>query len=220
MNTSRTLTRRVYDASWGRLFAAGYERALADTENAGLRDRRRALLAEAEGRTLELGSGTGLNLPHYPAAVGELILAEPFEPMAGRLRERVAAAERPAQVIVAPAERLPIESGSVDTVVVTLVLCTVDDVGAALGEIARVLRPGGQLLFIEHVRSRNADLARWQDRLERPWRFVGHGCHCNRDTLAAIEASPLAVAQVERGRMPKAPAIARPLIQGSARRSS
>jgi len=207
------LTRRAYDVTWGRLFAAVYERALAESEEAGMRDRRRDLLAGASGRTVELGAGTGLNFEHYPDAVDELIVTEPFPPMATRLRERVGAA---ATVIEAPADRLPVADASVDTVVATLVLCTVDDVPATLAEVARVLRPGGRLLFAEHVRAEDRQLARWQDRLEKPWKFVGHGCRCNRDTVAAIEASPLAIESLERGRLPKAAPIVRPLVVGNA----
>lgn len=216
---SDRLAKRAYDATWGRFFAAGYERALAASEEAGLRERRARLLAAARGRTLELGSGTGLNLDHYPEAVDELICAEPFGPMARRLRERIARSGRTAQVIEAPAERLPIADATIETVVVTLVLCTVDEPEVALAEIARVLRPGGRLLFLEHVRSPEPDLARWQDRLERPWRLFGHGCRCNRDTVAAIEASALELAELERGRMPKAAPIVRPLAQGTAIRA-
>lgn len=208
--------KRAYDATWGRLFAAIYDRSLAATEEAGLGDRRAALLAGASGRTLEIGAGTGANLARYPDAVTELILTEPFEPMARRLRERVAAAGREATVVVAPAERLPVEDGSIDTVVVTLVLCTVGDLAATLNEIDRVLKPGGRMLLIEHVRSDDPRVARKQDRLERPWRFVAHGCHPNRDTVAAIEASPLRLAELERGRMPKSPEFVKPLVQGVA----
>ncbi len=213
---SRSLAKRAYDATWGRLFAAIYDRSLAATEEAGLGDRRAALLAGASGRTLEIGAGTGVNLERYPDAVSELILTEPFEPMARRLRERVAAAGREATVVVAPAERLPVDDGSIDTVVVTLVLCTVGDLPATLDEVARVLKPGGRLLFIEHVRSEDAAVARRQDRLERPWRFVAHGCHPNRDTVAAIEASGLELSGLEHGRMPKAPEFVKPLVQGVA----
>ncbi len=213
---SNSLAKRAYDATWGRLFAVIYDRSLAATEEAGLGDRRAALLAGAAGRTLEIGAGTGVNLERYPDAVDELILTEPFEPMARRLRERVAAAGRDAQVIVAPAERLPAEDSSIDTVVVTLVLCTVGDLPATLDEIARVLKPGGRLLFIEHVRSDDPRVARKQDRYERPWRFVAHGCHPNRDTVAAIDASPLRMSELEHGRMPKSPQFVRPLIQGVA----
>lgn len=209
------LGRRAYDATWGRLFARVYNRCMADSEDAGLRDRRRELLAAAAGRTVELGAGTGVNLALYPEAVEDLVLTEPFPPMAKQLRER---AGEEATVIEAPAEALPIPDASIDTAVATLVLCTVDDVPATLAEVSRVLKPGGRLLYLEHVRSSDPGVARWQDRLERPWRFIGHGCHCNRDTIAAIGASPLEVERVEHGRLPKAPAIVRPLVAGSARK--
>lgn len=210
--------KRAYDATWGRLFARLYDRTLAESERAGLGARRAELLAAARGRVLEIGAGTGVNLPYYTDAVTELTLTEPFEPMARRLRERVAAAGSEATVIVAPAERLPADDASVDTVVVTLVLCTVADVGATLAEVTRVLAPGGRLLFLEHVRSEDPGVARRQDLLERPWRFIGHGCHPNRDTLAAIGASALEVVEVERGRVPKAPSFVRPMVVGAARR--
>lgn len=221
MSGSRATLSRAYDATWGRLFASLYDRMLAASEEAGLGERRERLLAEASGRTLELGAGTGVNLAHYPGAVSELILTEPFEPMAKQLRERVAASGREARVVVAPAERLPVEDASIDTVVVTLVLCTVGDLPATLAEVDRVLKPGGRLLFMEHVRSPDDPrLARKQDRFEKPWRFVGHGCHPNRDTIAAIEASPLELGTVERDRVPKAVSIVKPLVIGSARRSN
>jgi SAM-dependent methyltransferase len=207
---------RVYDATWGRLFAAAYDRGLKGTEEAGLREMRRETLAAARGRTIDLGAGTGANLALYPDAVSELVLAEPDPHMAKRLREKLANSGRDAQLVEAPAERLPFEDSSFDTAVFTLVLCTVPDPEAALAEAARVLKPGGMLLFVEHVRADNAGLARWQDRLEKPWRFAADGCHCNRDTVANIEASPLTVEQVERGRLPKAPPLVRPLVRGSA----
>jgi SAM-dependent methyltransferase len=208
--------KRVYDATWGRFFAAVYERSLAATEEAGLRERRRELLARASGRTLELGAGTGLNLDHYPEAVTELVLSEPFEPMARRLRERLAGSRREAEVVVAGAESLPFPDDGFDTVVAALVLCTVDDLAATLTEVERVLRPGGRLLFCEHVRSGDPGLARWQDRLERPWGFVAHGCHPNRDTVAAIGSSPLELETVAHDELRKAAPIVRPLVVGSA----
>lgn len=213
------LLRRAYDASYGRLFAAMYDRMLARDEQRWLGETRARLLADASGRTLELGAGTGLNASHYPPAVEALTLTEPFGPMADRLRERYARArpELAADVVEAPAERLPFDSGRFDTVVSTLVLCTVSDPEAALVEVARVLRPGGSLLFFEHVRATEPSLARWQDRLHGPWFALGHGCHCNRDTLAALERSPLEVERVERERSPS-PAIVSPTIEGRARR--
>jgi ubiquinone/menaquinone biosynthesis C-methylase UbiE len=203
------------------LFAAMYDRLMAGTERAGLADRRAQLVAGARGATLELGAGTGLNLRHYPAAVTDLVLAEPDRHMARRLRARLGEAGRPAEVVEAPAERLPFEDGRFDTVVVTLVLCTVQDPAQALEEIARVLKPGGRLLFLEHVRAPDgARLSRWQDRLERPWGWFGGGCHPNRDTIAAVEASPLSVESAEHGELPKAPPIVRPLVVGVAVRDA
>lgn len=206
--------RRLYDGTWGRLFAALYDAMLHQSEEAGMRAHRTALLARASGRTLELGAGTGLNLEHYPPAVGDLVLTEPFEPMARRLRERVQRSGRTAEVVEASAVSLPFDEGSFDTVVATLVLCSVDDVPAALVEVSRVLRPGGRLLFGEHVRSSEPAVARWQDRLEGPWRFVNHGCHLNRDTVAAIDASPLVLGEVVSDQLPKAPAIVAPMAIG------
>jgi ubiquinone/menaquinone biosynthesis C-methylase UbiE len=207
---------RLYDATWGRAFSAVYDRAFEATEEAGLRQMRRELLAEAEGRVLELGAGTGANLELYPEAVEELVLTEPDPHMTKRLRAKLAESGRAAEILEAPAERLPVEDSSFDTAVVTLVLCTVPDPGAALAEIARVLKPGGRLLFLEHVRSERPGLARWQDRLERPWHFLGDGCHCNRDTVATIEASPLALGEVRHDKLPKAVPIVEPLVRGSA----
>ena len=207
--------RRLYDATWGRLFALGYEAILRRSEEAGLRRSRTELLSEARGRTLEVGAGTGLNFAHYPGAVTELVLTEPFAPMANQLREKVAASGRAAEVIEAPGEALPFPDDSFDTVTLTLVLCTVPDPEATLREIARVLKPGGRFLFLEHVRAQEPGLARWQDRLHGPWYAFGHGCHCNRDTLGAIEASPLAVERAERGSIPKAAPIVRPMLVGA-----
>lgn len=208
---------RFYDATWGRTFARCYDACLRGSEEAGMRDMRARLLARAEGATLEVGAGTGLNVDLYPDEVSPLVLAEPFPPMAARLRERLARSGRKATVVEAAGERLPFADASFDTVAVTLVLCTADDPPAVLREIDRVLRPGGRLLFLEHVRSEDPAVARWQDRLEAPWRWFGHGCHCNRDTLATVAASPLHVEWSERGATPKSPAIVRPLVTGLAR---
>jgi ubiquinone/menaquinone biosynthesis C-methylase UbiE len=207
---------RIYDATWGRGFAALYDRGLKDTEEAGLRAMRRELLAEASGRTIDLGAGTGANIGLFPDAVTELVFAEPGPHMARKLRAHLAETGSNAEFVEAPAEELPFEDSSFDTAVFTLVLCTVPDPTAALAEAARVLRPGGRLLFLEHVRAEDPGLARWQDRFERPWRFVADGCHCNRDTVAQIEASPLEVRDVTHDRVPKAPPIVRPLARGSA----
>lgn len=207
---------RIYDATWGRAFTEIYDRGLKATEEAGLREIRRRALADATGRTVDLGAGTGANLPLFPAAVSELTLVEPDPHMLKKLRTRIEAGDPPTSVVQAGAEAMPFADASFDTAVFTLVLCTVPNPAAALAEAARVLRPGGKLLFVEHVRSQEPGLARWQDRLERPWRFLGDGCHCNRDTAATLEASPFAVERLEHGQLPKSPPIVRPLLTGSA----
>jgi len=211
---------RIYDATWGRLFSACYDRGFQATEEAGLREIRRELLAQARGRVLELGAGTGLNLELYPEGIENLTLTEPDPHMTRQLREKLASSEREAELVETPAERLPFPDDSFDTAVVTLVLCTVPDPAASLAEIKRVLKPGGQLLFLEHVRSRHPDLAKWQDRLESPWRFLADGCHCNRDTVSAISAAGFDLGEVEHEALPKAPPIVRPLARGSAAASA
>jgi ubiquinone/menaquinone biosynthesis C-methylase UbiE len=209
------LAGRAYDATWGRAFSALYDRGLKATEEAGLREMRRELLAGASGRTIDIGAGTGANLDLWPESVTELVLAEPDPHMLKKLRAKVEAWGE-AEIVQAPAQGLPFADGSFDTAVFTLVLCTVPDPGAALAETARILRPGGKLLFIEHVRAQDEGLAHWQDRLEKPWRFIGDGCHCNRDTVATIEASPFELVEIEHGRLPKAVPIVKPLASGSA----
>ena len=157
---------RIYDATWGRGFTALYDRLMASTEEEGLREMRREILSTASGRTIDLGAGTGANLGLYPDSVTELVLAEPDPHMLRKLQPKAEEAGVEAEVVEAGAERLPFEDSSFDTAVFTLVLCTVPDPAAALAEAARVLKPGGRLLFVEHVRSEEGGLARWQDRLE------------------------------------------------------
>jgi ubiquinone/menaquinone biosynthesis C-methylase UbiE len=213
------MLRGLLDATWGRAFARGYDFFFARAERSGLRELRRGALAEASGRTLEIGAGTGLNHDLYPDAVTELVLTEPFGPMAAQLRKKVAGLDPPVTVVEAPAERLPFPDDSFDTVALTLVLCTVEDPDVSLREIARVLKPGGRFLFLEHVRSEDPKLARWQDRLHGPWYVFGHGCNCNRATGAAIERSPLESERMERGEIPTMPPLVKPMLRGSARAS-
>jgi len=209
---------RIYDATWGRMFSAFYDRAFEATEEAGLREMRGELLKRARGRVLELGSGTGLNLELYPhEGLDSLVLTEPDPHMAKQLRTRAKELCPGAELLEVGAEKLPFEDDSFDTIVVTLVLCTVPDQPAALKEISRVLDPAGQLLFLEHVRSPDPSLAKWQDRLEKPWRFLGDGCHCNRNTESALEAAGFQLSDLEHPELPKAPPIVRPMARGSAR---
>jgi ubiquinone/menaquinone biosynthesis C-methylase UbiE len=198
-----------------RLFAATYDRMSASTEEAGLRERRRELLAQAHGRVLEIGGGTGANLPFYGAAVCSLTVTEPDEAMARRLERHVNEQDRPIELVRASAENLPFEDGSFDFVVSTLVLCSVEDQPRALGELRRVLKPDGQLMFIEHVRSDEDRLARWQDRLNWVNQLVVN-CDCNRRTLDGIRAAGFSIAVLTHGELPKAPPFVRPLIVGAA----
>jgi ubiquinone/menaquinone biosynthesis C-methylase UbiE len=204
---------------WEHVFSALYDPLLWVGERAGMAKRREGLLSQAHGRVLELGAGTGLNLPYYPDEIEELTLTEPAAPMLPKLERRLKKAGRDGRVVAAPAEELPFEDDSFDTVVSTLVLCTVDDARPAIDEIARVLKPGGQLLFLEHVRSDSARLARWQDRLHRPWHAFAAGCHANRPTVDLLRESPLKVEAVDHDRWSWMPALVHPLAIGSAQAS-
>ena len=198
-----------------RFFAMTYDRQMTKVEKAGLRARREGLLAGAAGQVLEIGAGTGSNLRFYGPAVESLTLTEPETPMLRRL-ERKAGEQAPgATVLRAPAEDLPFEDATFDVAVSTLVLCGVDDQPRALRELRRVLRPGGQLLFIEHVRSGDSHLARSQDRMNGFNRFMV-GCDCNRPTLDSIRKAGLSVTRVEHTTMAKVPRFASPVIVGSA----
>jgi len=196
------------------VFALMYDRINGPMEAAGMSLERQRLLAQARGATIEIGAGTGLNLAHYPDAVTRLVLVEPDRNMARRLRRRVAQTRPDAEILDATAARLPFPDASFDTAVVTFVLCSVPDPDSALTEIARVLRPGGRLLFLEHVRSKDPAVAAKQDRRPLPYKVMG--CHPNRHTLDTIAASPLLVEDVRHGEVPKAPSIERPMIVGTA----
>jgi len=203
--------------AWLPILALLYDPFLWLGEIAGMRSRRKALLGNARGRVVEIGAGTGLNVSHYPDGIAELVLTEPDEAMRRRLARRLQRHARGARIVDAPAERLPLADASVDTVVSTLVLCTVNDPEHALREIARVLRPDGQLLFVEHVRASSRFLAACQDNLLQPWRRFAGGCRCNRPTVELMRACGFAIAAddvVWRGM----PAIVHPLIFGRATR--
>ncbi|HEX8053573.1 MAG TPA: class I SAM-dependent methyltransferase [Thermoleophilaceae bacterium] len=202
-----------------KVFAAAYNAIFAGLEKGGLADKRRELLAQARGATLELGAGTGHNLPHYPAAVERLVLTEPDPHMAKRLRAQLAESGRSgAEVVEAGAEALPFGDDEFDTVVATLVFCTIPDPRAALDEVARVLRPGGRMLFLEHVRAHSPRRARWQDRLNPVQNLLFGGCNLNRPTAATLEASPLEVEELRDDRMPRVGGpLVEPMIVGSAR---
>ena len=197
------------------LFAATYDRMSRKSEEAGVRAMREGLLVDAGTRVLEIGGGTGANLALYDAGVESLVVTEPEPAMLRRLRDKAREQAPLAEIVQAPAEDLPFEDASFDTVVSTLVLCGVDDQVRALGEIRRVIKPGGRLLFLEHVRSDDPALARFQDRINWLNRLIVD-CDCNRPTLTAIEAAGFTVSRLERTELPAAPKFVRPAIVGAA----
>jgi SAM-dependent methyltransferase len=180
-----------------------------------IREKRRKLLAAASGRVLEVGAGTGFNLPHYPDSVEDLTLTDGMDGMLRRAERRAGETGRHVTTTRAPVESLPFEDNSFDTVVASLLLCSVDDQDRALAEIRRVLRPGGQYLFLEHVRSVDPKVARNQDRWEGVWGVVAMGCHPNRDTLPQIQ-SAFDVTELEQSELPLGPRIVRPYVLGRA----
>jgi ubiquinone/menaquinone biosynthesis C-methylase UbiE len=206
--------------AWARIFAAVYDPSLWVGEHAGLRKHRKELLERSAGCTIEIGAGTGLNLAHYPDDLDGLALVEPDAAMRRRLASRLARRRLRARLVDAPAEQLPFPDGSVDTVVSTFVLCTVDAPDLALQEIARVLKPDGQLLLIEHVRSDSPRLARWQDRLANPWRRFARGCRCNRATSELLAAFGFELEGLDDASWRAMPPIVRPLIIGRAHKAA
>lgn len=196
--------------------AATYDLLTRSVEQRWLGARRAALVADLEGDVLEIGGGTGANLPHYRKGA-RLVAIEPDPSMRRRLAAKVDQADVPVQVSEAFAEALPFPDEHFDAVVCTLVLCSVADPDQALAEVRRVLRPQGRLLFIEHVRDQGR-AARWQDRLEPLWVWFAAGCHPNRDSRAAIERAGLSIAAMEVFRPQPSVPLVGPFIQGTASR--
>jgi ubiquinone/menaquinone biosynthesis C-methylase UbiE len=198
-----------------RLFAAAYDRMTAPLEHAILGERRERLLADLTGDVLDLGAGTGANLPHLRRAA-RVVAAEPDPAMRARLTAKLAGAavDRPVPVQVsdAAAESLPYPDATFDTVVCTLVLCTVTDPERALAEARRVLTPTGRLVVLEHVRG-TGRLARWQDRLTPVYRRLVAGCHPNRDTRATIERAGFTFERVDTFTIPPGWLPTSPMIE-------
>lgn len=199
------------------LFAMTYDRQIARAEKAGLHAMRQRLLADAAGQVLEIGAGTGANLPCYGPEIESLTVTEPLAPMVRRLEVRVRDLGAAAKVLRAPAEDLPFDNDTFDVAVSTLVLCGVDDQPRALRELRRVLRPGGRLLFLEHVRSDDPARARLQDRMNWLNRLLVM-CDCNRPTLGTIKQTGFTVASLEHTVLPTAPKFVGPAIMGVATR--
>jgi ubiquinone/menaquinone biosynthesis C-methylase UbiE len=196
------------------IFAALYDPLGVFMERGWMGERRARLLSEARGAVLEIGGGTGANLTYYHD-VDRVTVVEPDPHMRKKLRPKAVTASVPIEVSAAGAEALPLPDASVDTVVSTLVLCTVPDQARALGEIRRVLRPGGRLLFVEHVRAAGK-WARWQDRIEPLWGLLLGGCHPNRDTVSAIEEAGFEIEALDAFYPPVLLSRLTPHVQGSA----
>lgn len=202
--------------SW--LMAKFYDRLIEQSEQACLRNWRRDLLTEVSGRVLEVGAGTGLNVPYYTSNVTHLVLSEPEPHMRSKLQAHLAAV-RPAEVELKDAtlDQLPMPDRSFDAVVSTLVLCSVRDVAQALEEIYRVLAPGGQLVFLEHVGAEDRpERLKWQRRIEPLWKVLAGNCHLTRRTEQAIERAGFEMRQIQRESIRKAMPLVRPSIRGIA----
>ncbi len=179
---------------------------------------RRAALAAARGETLEIGFGTGLNLPHYPTTVTRLVALDSENMLRRKVAARIAACKLPVELRQLDAQgRLPFADHSFDTVVTTLTLCSIEDVMAALAQMRRVLKPGGQLLFFEHGRSDDFDIAARQDRFNPLQRIIGAGCNMNRPMDVLIQQAGFEIGVIERFVMPKAPRVLAEMSRGIAR---
>lgn len=172
----------------------------------GVAEHRRRLLAGLSGRVIDVGAGTGANFAHYPPTVGSVLAVEPEPYLRGIAQEHAKRAPVRVEVVDGLAERLPADDASFDAAVVSLVLCSVADQRAAVAELHRVLRPGGQLRFFEHVRADTPGLERVQRLLDATvWPRIAGGCHTGRDTAAAIEQAGFAISRIDRLRFPDAP---------------
>jgi ubiquinone/menaquinone biosynthesis C-methylase UbiE len=202
--------------SW--LFAAIYDPFMRKSEIACLREWRGELLGSLEGRVLEIGAGTGANLPFYPPTLERLVLTDPDEHMLERLAEADPGSHRAPEIVQAPADALPFADHAFDVVVSTLVLCSVPDVGRTLAEIRRVLVPGGRLVFLEHVAAGNdqAGRRRWQGRVEPFWKRIAGNCHLTRDTAGSLAEAGFALHEIKNESMRKALPLVRPTIRGVA----
>lgn len=201
------------------LFVRVFLKSSAASEEARVEQRGR-LLAGLSGRVIEVGAGHGLNFQYYPETVEEVLAVEPEETLRGMAEEAAHAARVPVRVVAGVADELPAADGEFDAAVASLVLCSVPDQAAALRELRRALRPDGELRFLEHVRARDARLARVQGVINVVWPRIGGGCNLNRETAAAIEDAGFRIEHCRRfdfaARRLNAPA--KPHILGMARR--
>jgi len=162
---------------------------------------RERAIAQAEGRVLEVGSGSGLNLPLYGSRVQEVLGLEPAARLMNMAEHAAGRAKVPVTFIAGSAEAIPIESNSIDTVVMTWTLCSIPDALRALTEMRRVLKPAGHLLFVEHGLAPEENVRKWQNRLTPAWKRIGGGCHLDRPIRALIESAAFTITQLQTGYM-------------------
>lgn len=179
-------------------------------------EQRRQALGPLHGDVLEIGFGTGLNLAHYPAAVSRVTTLEPARLLPQKVAGRIAAASMPVRIVYGSAERLPFGDRRFDCVVSTWTLCTIPDAVAALREVRRVLKPGGEFVFLEHGRSDASAIARWQDRLNPLQRRISAGCNMNRAIDRLIAEAGLTLDRLERFQMPGIPRLVGEMYRGIA----
>jgi ubiquinone/menaquinone biosynthesis C-methylase UbiE len=179
-------------------FARMYQKISAESELRGTAEHRDRVLAGLTGRVLEVGAGNGMNFRHYPTTVAEVEALEPEDVLRSLAERAVADAPVPITVVAGHGDALPFEDASFDAAVVSLVLCSVPDPAHFLAEIRRVLKPGGQLRFFEHVRSTKPLVGAFQDVITPLWSAIGGGCHLNRDSRTAIDAAGFEIDEIDR----------------------
>lgn len=206
----------------GRLMARFYDRVMERSEAACLSEWRRGLLENASGTVLEVGAGTGINLPLYPKTVERLVLSEPDSHMRAKLADKITSNRSiPAEVSDGSLDFLPFPDGEFDVVSCMLVLCSVPDLNRAIGEIRRVLRPMGRLVFMEHVAAQDhTTTLKWQRRLEPVWKRVSGNCHFTRRTEQAILDGGFTIETIHRDPMQSTLPLTRSTIRGVAVRQS
>lgn len=179
-------------------FARLYERISAESERRGTAEYRDRALAGLAGRVIEVGAGNGMNFSHYPATVTEVVAVEPENNLRSLAEHAAATAPVPVKVVAGHGDALLFDEASFDAAVVSLVLCSVPEPGHFLAEVRRVLKPGGQLRFFEHVRSSSPLIGVFQDVITPVWGVIGGGCHLNRDSRAVIEAAGFEIDELDR----------------------